>query len=190
MSEFANPASTAAGPQAESYATSVIGALGNRDPLEVLRNMPDKLAAIVREVPPHLLGIPELPGKWSIREVIQHLADAERNGSVRFRMVIAHDRPALPAYDQDLWAERLRYSESNVDEALDEFTSLRRSNVRLFERASDADFARAGIHSERGEESLGFMLKLYAGHDIVHLRQIERIRRAVGAAQQQPAVPR
>ena len=52
----------------------------------------------------------------------------------------------------------------------------------LFERASDADLARIGMHSERGEESLGYMLKLYAGHDIVHLRQIERIRRAVGAA--------
>jgi hypothetical protein len=179
MSQFANPASTAAGPQAESYASAVIRALGSRDPLEVMREMPDKLAAIIREVPPNLIGIPEAPGKWSIGEVIQHLADSERNGSFSFRMVMSQDRPDIPAYDQDLWAERLRYSELNVDDALEEFSALRRSNVRLFERASDADLARVGMHSERGEESLGYMLKLYAGHDIVHLRQIERIRRAV-----------
>jgi hypothetical protein len=141
--------------------------------------MPGRLAAIVREVPPNLLAIPEAPGKWSIGQVIQHLADSERHGSVRFRMVVSHDRPDIPAYDQDLWAERLRYSELNVNDALEEFSAVRRSNVRLFERASDADLARVGIHSERGEESLGYMLKLYAGHDIVHLRQIERIRRAV-----------
>lgn len=182
MSEFANPASTAAGPQADSYAASVIRALGDRDPLEVLRQMPGALAAIVRDVPSNLLGTREAPGKWSINEVIQHLSDSERNGSFRFRMVMAQDQPALPAYDQDLWAERLRYSESNVNDALEEFSALRRANVRLFERASDADLARIGMHSERGEESLGYMLKLYAGHDIVHLRQIERIRRAVGAA--------
>ena len=181
MSEFANPAATAAGPQADTYATSVIKALGDRDALEVLREMPDLLAAIVRDVSSNLIGKREVPGKWSINEVIQHLSDSERNGSVRFRMVMSHDRPALPAYDQDLWAERLRYSESNVHDALEEFSAVRRANVRLFERASDADLARVGMHSERGEESLGYMLKLYAGHDIVHLRQIERIRRAVGA---------
>jgi hypothetical protein len=92
---------------------------------------------------------------------------------------MAHDSPPLLAYDQDLWAERLRYSESNVNDALEEFALIRRSNVRLFERATETDFDRVGMHSERGEESLRDLLKLYAGHDLVHLRQIERIRRAV-----------
>jgi len=181
MSEFANPATTAAGPQADSYAAAVIKALGDRDPLEVMREMPAKLATIVRDVPSNLLGKREAPGKWSINEVIQHLSDSERNGSFRFRMVMSHDQPDIPAYDQDLWAERLRYSALNVNDALEEFSALRRANVRLFERASESDLARIGMHSERGEESLGYMLKLYAGHDIVHLRQIERIRRAIGA---------
>ena len=179
MSEFANPVG-AAEAHAASYTASVIEALAGRDPLAVLREMPESLAAAIADVPTHLLGVPEAPGKWSIRQVIQHLADSELVGGNRFRMVMTQDRPALAGYDQDLWAERLRYSKSNVDQALEEFTSLRRANVRLFEQASDADLARVGLHSERGEESLGFMLKLYAGHDIVHLRQIARIRNAVG----------
>jgi hypothetical protein len=180
MSEFSNPASLG-GADAASYTASLLGLLGARDPLEVMRETPEMLAAVVRGVPPDLLGVPEAPGKWSIREVVQHLADSELNGSVRFRMVLAQNRPPLIGYDQDLWAERLGYTESNVDAALAEFTSLRRANVRLFERTTDADRARVGIHSERGEESLGLMMKLYAGHDLVHLRQIERIRGAVSS---------
>ena len=182
MSVFSNQARSALGPQADAYVAGVLDALGDRDPLEVLRETPVKLREIVSEISPKHIVKPEAPGKWSIRDVIQHLADSELVGANRFRMVMAHENPPLAAYDQDLWAERLRYSESNVNDALDEFTSLRRSNVRLFERATDEDFERVGMHSERGEESLRRLLKLYAGHDIVHLRQIDRIRRAVGAA--------
>ena len=165
------------GPQADAYVASVLEALGDRDPLEVMRETPAKLRAIVSKLPASAITAREAPGKWSIGEVIQHLADSELVGATRFRMVMSHDNPPLLAYDQDLWAERLHYSESNVNDALEEFSAIRRSNVRLFERASPTDFDRVGMHSERGEESLRHLLNLYAGHDIVHLRQIERIRK-------------
>ena len=177
MSVFSNQARSALGPQADAYVASVLEALGQRDPLEVMRETPAKLRAIVAELPASAITAREAPGKWSIGEVIQHLADSELVGANRFRMVMAHDSPPLLAYDQDLWAERLRYSESNVNDALEEFSLIRRSNVRLFERASPTDFDRVGMHSERGEESLRHLLELYAGHDLVHLRQIERIQR-------------
>lgn len=180
MSQFANPAGSV-GAAASAYTTSLLELLGDRDPMEVMREMPEKLGKAVADVPRDVIGIPEAPGKWSIREVVQHLADSELVGSGRFRMVLAQDRPPLLAYDQDLWSQRLHYSESNVDEALAEFTSLRRANLRLFERTSDADRARVGIHSERGEETLELLMKLYAAHDLVHLRQIDRIRRTVVA---------
>ncbi|MDP9176076.1 MAG: DinB family protein [Gemmatimonadota bacterium] len=177
MSQFSNPAS-AGGADTASYTASLLELLNGRDPLEAMREMPSKLAAAVKDSPPNSLGEPEAPGKWSIRQVVQHLSDSELVGSGRFRMVLAQERPALAAYDQDAWSERLHYSDSNVDEALAEFTSLRRANLRLFERTNEADRARVGVHSERGEESLALMMKLYAAHDLVHLRQIERIRAA------------
>lgn len=177
MSEFSNPAATGVA-DAAAYTASLLKLLNDRDPLEVMRETPQKLSAAVEDVPRDRVGVPEAPGKWSIRDVVQHLADSELNGSIRFRMVLAQDRPPLIGYDQDLWSERLHYSESNIDEALAEFTTLRRSNIRLFERTNDTDRARVGVHSERGEESLGHMMKLYAAHDLVHLRQIERIRGA------------
>ena len=159
MSEFSNPAATGVA-DAAAYTASLLKLLGERDPLEVMRDTPQKLSELVKDVPRDRLGAPETAGKWSIREVVQHLADSELNGSLRFRMVLAQDRPPLIGYDQDLWAQRLHYSESNVDDALAEFTSLRRANIRLLERANDADRARVGIHSERGEESLGHVMKL------------------------------
>ena len=180
MSEFSNPAATGIA-DAAAYTASLLKLLGTRDPLGVMRETPEKLSAALKDVPRDHLAKPELPGKWAIRDVVQHFADSELNGSIRFRMVLAEDRPPLIGYDQDLWAQRLHYSESNVDEALAEFTSLRRANIRLFERTTDDDRARVGIHTERGEESLGHMMKLYAAHDLVHLRQIERIKGVVGS---------
>jgi hypothetical protein len=97
-------------------------------------------------------------------------------------MVLAHDRPTIIGYDQDRWADRLRYREVDVREALEQFTVLRRRNMRLWQELSPADLARAGVHNERGEESLAHMRKLYAAHDLLHLRQLERIRKAVQPA--------
>jgi hypothetical protein len=131
---------------------------------------------------PESLNTPERPGKWAIRDVVQHLADSELVGGYRFRMILAQDRPTLTGYDQDLWASRLRYAEVDAHTALEDFARLRQANLRLLERASPTERKRIGIHTERGEESIAQLIPTYAGHDIVHLRQIARIRRAVGAS--------
>jgi hypothetical protein len=112
-------------------------------------------------------------------QVVQHLADTEVVGGFRWRMILAEDRPKLQGYDQDLWAERLRYSESDPDTALAQFEALRRANLVLLERTSPRERERVGLHAERGEESVGHMIRMYAGHDVVHLRQLARVRRAV-----------
>lgn len=83
-----------------------------------------------------------------------------------------------PADDQDAWTARLGYRNVKLADAIRDFTVLREANLRLFASLAPADFHRVMVHSERGEESVGFMLRLYAGHDIVHLRQIARIRNA------------
>jgi hypothetical protein len=176
MSVFTNPASAAA-EHATAYVAAVLELLGDQDAFGVLRSTPDVLNRHVRQMQSSDIAKPEAPGKWSVRDVLQHLADSELVGGYRFRMVLAHDRPQLTGYDQDLWAGRLHYHEENHEEALVLFTALRRANLRLLERASNGDFQRVSVHAERGEETLEHMVKLYAGHDLVHIRQIERIRR-------------
>jgi hypothetical protein len=167
--------------QIAAYVASLMTALGARDPRQVLGETPEALRQAVAGLSPEQSTRPEAPGKWSVQQVVLHLADSELVGGFRFRMVLAHDAPILPGYDQDLWAERLRYQEADLEAALDDFATLRRSNLRLLDGASAADWERVMRHAERGDESLAQMARLYAGHDRVHLNQIARIQRAIGA---------
>jgi hypothetical protein len=180
MSELSYSASNAR-EQAKAYVASLRKALGSRDAMEVLAETPAALRRAVFGLTSTQDGTPERPGKWSVRQVVQHLADSELVGAFRFRMILAHDAPELPGYDQDLWASRLHYEACEMATALDDFATLRRANVRLLRRATPADLARVMRHAERGDESLGETVPLYAGHDLVHLAQIRRIRAAIGA---------
>lgn len=166
--------------EVDAYIASLYAALGSRDPLEVLAETPSAIRQLTKGVPPQKLRALEGPGKWSVTHVVMHLADSEIVGAFRFRMVLAHDQPPIPGYDQDLWASRLKYNEASLADALDQFTALRHANVRLLGATTPAERERFGIHAERGQESIGKMIRIYAGHDMVHLRQIGRILSAVG----------
>ena len=178
MSVFSNSASSTP-EEIAGYVQALLGLLGDADPVSVLRQTPAALEQFMDTVPAASVTHPEAPGKWSIRDVVQHLADSELVGGFRVRMVLAHDRPDLTGYDQDLWANRLRYREVDAHDALEQFIVLRRANLRLWQNLSADDLRRVGLHRERGEESLGHMRTLYAAHDLLHLRQVERIRRAL-----------
>jgi hypothetical protein len=95
-------------------------------------------------------------------------------------MTLAHDRPPLVGYDQDLWASRLRYDHADAGQALTLFTVLRESNLTLVQHASPADLQRVAVHAERGAQTLQDMIGLAAGHDLVHLNQITRIKNSFG----------
>lgn len=178
MSVFTNPASGAA-EHARAYVDAILGLLGSQDPMTVLRATPDRLHAAIAGLTPAKLKQPERPGKWSIAQVLAHLADSDLVWGWRARLILAQDRPAITGYDQDLWAERLHYADADPAASLETFVVLRRNNLQLLERATDADLNRVGVHAERGEESLVHLRRLYAGHDLLHLAQIARIRGAV-----------
>jgi hypothetical protein len=175
MSIFSNPASSTP-EETAAYVAALLHLLGDNDPVVVLRQTPAALERFLDTIPAQIAARPEAPGKWSIRDVIQHLADSELVGGFRLRMVLAHDRPPLVGYDQDLWASRLRYRDVELRDAFEQFTALRRANVRIWQQLNSTDLDRVGIHGERGEESLEHMRRLYAGHDLLHLQQLERIR--------------
>jgi hypothetical protein len=180
MSVFTNPAGRSS-EHAREYTTAVLGLLGSKDPIDVLRSTPDALRTAVVGLTERELSQPEAPSKWSVRHVVRHLADSDLVWGYRLRLVLAQDRPTLTGYDQDRWAERLRYDQAPVEVALDEFSVLRRSNLRLIAGASPDDLERVGVHAERGEESVGHMIRLYAGHDLLHVAQLARIRQAIRA---------
>jgi DinB superfamily len=122
------------------------------------------------------------PGKWSIRQVIAHLADAEVVGAHRFRQLIAEDNPTLVAYDQNLWAANLDYARRKPKQSLESFRRLRAENYELLKELPAGAFDRPGNHTERGRVTLGQLLADYAGHTEAHARQMQSIRDAYKAA--------
>ena len=174
MSIFSNTASRSVEEAAE-YTRALLGLLGDRDPLQVLTTTPQEVRRLVEGVPEEQTARPEAEGKWSIRHVVQHLADSELVWGWRVRMIYAHERPAITGYDQDAWATRLQYATVPVRQSLQDFENVRGANLRLIARLPEADRARVGLHAERGEESIAHMMRMSAGHDTLHLRQIRRI---------------
>jgi DinB superfamily len=145
LSVYTNPASGAA-EHAAAYVTAVLDLLGQRDPLAVLDETPVLLSRAVDGLSAAQLRQPTRPGKWSITQILQHLADSEIASGWRIRQILAHDRPTLTGYDQDLWAERLRYDQADPNLALEQFGVLRRANLRLLVRASPDELKRVGVH--------------------------------------------
>ena len=178
MSVFSNR--SADPPQERArYAGAILDLLGDKEPLTVLRHTPSAVAEAIDGVTSTQLRTPEGPGKWSIVQVLQHLADSDLVWGWRVRLILAHERPQITGYDQDLWAERLHYADADPSHALAALDILRRENLRLIEHATPAELKRVGVHSERGEENIEYLVRLYAGHDLLHLRQIGRIRAVV-----------
>lgn len=156
-----------------AYQRQLLDLLGADDPAAVQAGTPERLRALVATAGDDLRTVPS-PGEWSVIELVGHVVDAELVSSGRYRWILAHDTPAIPGYDQDLWAERLRHREANPESLLALFEALRRANLELWERTPVDERARYGVHAERGPESYELTFRLIAGHDRFHVAQAER----------------
>ncbi len=181
MSIFSNRFSDAK-QEAGDYTKAVLGLLGDRDPMPVLEKTPSEVARLVEGIPAGELAKPEAPGKWSMLHVVRHLADSEIVWAYRIRRIIADERPPIHGYDQDAWSDRLHYDRADRAESLAEIRAIRAGNLQLIRSLGPAERKRVGVHSERGEESVEHLVLMYAGHDILHLNQLERIRKTLGIA--------
>jgi hypothetical protein len=170
------------GPEAtDAYVAGLVALLGDQDPLAVLSTTPGWLVEAMGGILPAALVRAEGPGKWSVAGVVQHLADSEGVNGHRIRMMLVEDLPPIAAYDQDAWARAFKYDSADPGAALRDFTALRAVNLRLWSALDAAALGRAGMHAERGVESVGHLLRLLAAHDLVHRQQIERILGTVSA---------
>jgi hypothetical protein len=115
-------------------------------------------------------------GKWSIRQILAHLADSEIVGSERLRRTIAEINPTLVAYDQDAWAANLNYPRRKPSESLDLFRRLRADNYELVKDLPNAAFERTATHTQRGSMTLADLIEVNAAHVESHARQIRQVR--------------
>jgi hypothetical protein len=116
------------------------------------------------------------PGKWSVRQIVAHLADAELVGAHRFRQVIAEENPTLIAFDQEAWARNLDYPRRKPKQSLETFRRIRAENYELLKGLPEQAFDRTGNHSENGAMTLRRLLEGYAGHAESHARQLQELR--------------
>ena len=178
MSSFSNSAANAKA-NAAAYTKALLDKLGNRDPLEVLAETPADVRSLIESVDDATLRRPEREGKWSMLQVAQHLADVELVVGFRYRMPVAQDNPPLQGYDQDLWVQKLWRGDEAIADVLAQFEPIRAANLRFLRQLRPEEWQRAGLHAERGPESVRHTARLAAGHDLVHRAQLRRVRDAV-----------
>jgi DinB superfamily len=117
------------------------------------------------------------PGRWSAREIVHHLADSEMNAAMRLRLLLAEDRPAIRAIDQDEFARRLHYDRP-YQSSLEAFRWAREATAELLERLTPEEWLREGTHSEVGRFGVQAWLEIYAPHAHRHATQIREARSA------------
>jgi uncharacterized damage-inducible protein DinB len=147
--------------------------LGARDPAEVIRATPALIENLIERRDAGTLNRIPAPGKWSIRDILSHLADCEIVFAFRLRQALAEHHHVIQPFDQDAWAAT--YDRNDAPQALAVFSVVRRWNVALVQRMSAADLARTLNHPERGDMTVKVVVDTMAGHDINHLGQIEKI---------------
>jgi len=159
----------------QQYIQRIQGYIEGKEPLKVQRETPRKLAALVRKLNKKQLTRKPAPDKWSISEILAHLADAEIVGAWRLRHVLGNNGAPIQAFDQNVWASTFSYARRDPKQSLEVFRVLRESNLAMLKALPKELWENYGMHQERGKESVAHIVHMYAGHDLNHLGQIEKI---------------
>ena len=159
----------------QQYMARILGYQQGKKPLAVLSGTTGKIEKLIKKAPSAKMKKRTDPTKWSVGEVLAHLADSELVLSFRIRLVLGSNGTPIQAFDQDVWANYSHYRKMDPKESFERFKVLRASNVKLLKTISKEMWDNYGMHSERGKESVVRMTEMLAGHDINHLRQLEKM---------------
>jgi hypothetical protein len=155
------------------YRARVLGYLGARDPLRVLQETPRGLERLTGSKPRAVLIGRPAAGKWSVVEIVAHLADAELAFGWRIRSMLASPGVSLQWWDEDEWSRRLAYRKVPLRRSLATFRALRAANLALLRRVPRGSVGAAyGVHDKRGRQTVRDFVVLEAAHDLNHLLQI------------------
>jgi len=146
--------------------------------ISLLGKTPNVLETLLRDLHGELLHWKPAADRWSISEVLAHLAALETVYADRALRMVAEESPSLMKYDLAGASARGDYSRGSAGENLALFTRTRRSTLAMLTGLPECAGARTGVHSELGSVTLAEMLNEWANHDLGHLRQIAELYRA------------
>jgi uncharacterized damage-inducible protein DinB len=147
-------------------------ALAEHNPLEVIAATPETLEALLSLLSEEQIDTKPAPGKWSVREVLAHLADCEIAFGFRLRQGAAGVEIIQP-FDQDGWARN--YGAYGFPEALTTYRAMRAWNLLFILSLTDAQKAQVITHPERGTMTVWTIVETMAGHDLHHLAGLEKL---------------
>jgi hypothetical protein len=159
----------------QQYTQRIVGYMEGKQPLTVQTATAKKLERLIKGVPAAKLRKRPAPDKWSVSEIVAHLADAEIVGGFRMRVILGAPGTPVVAFDQDSWVTSGHYNKRDPRKSLEQFRVVREANLALLKSLTPDQWKHYGMHSERGQESIEHIVRMFAGHDLNHLQQIERI---------------
>jgi len=159
----------------QDYTQRLLSYGEGKEPLRLQQAAPKKLALLLKGKTGKQLMRRPAPDKWSVAEIVAHLADAELAISWRIRQILSNNAVPIQAYDQDVWAKIFDYARRGPRQSLANFRTLREANVTLLKSVPRKLWDNYGVHEERGNESVSHVVRMVAGHDLNHLQQIQRI---------------
>jgi hypothetical protein len=159
----------------QEYTQRILSYIEGKEPLAVQAATAERLAQLIEGVSTSELRRRPAPDKWSVSEIIAHLADGEIVGGFRVRFILGSPGSPVVAYDQDKWVTSGHYDKRDPQKSVELFRVLREANLALLESLEPDDWKQYGMHSERGKESIEHIVRMFAGHDVNHLQQIENI---------------
>ena len=160
---------------AEQYIARITTYVGDQKPIDVIESTPSRIAELVKPLGAARVDFTPRPGKWTIRQQIAHLADAELVMTTRMRWAAAQPGKGIVAFDQDKWAATGKYAATPVEVSLATFTAARRWTVEFLKHLTPAEREGYIQHEERGKETIPHLMKMMAGHDLNHLKQMAEL---------------
>jgi len=160
---------------AEQYRQRMFTYTGGTDPLKLLAAAPARLAKLLKSISPARARKRPAPEKWSVLEIVSHIADTELVGGYRIRAILGAPGTQIIGFDQDTWVTALHYDKRDLRKSFEQYRALREVNVALLKTLTPQQWKQHGMHSERGAETVETIARMFAGHDVNHFQQIERI---------------
>jgi hypothetical protein len=155
--------------------------LNGEDAKSLLKAFPAKLNEVLARLGEAGMGLRLAPGKWTVGEILCHLADCEIAFGFRWRQALAEEAYVAQPFDQDRWAPR--YPSTPAGDALRTFQAVRTWNCILLDRLTAEDWRRTLVHPQLGDLTFQTLVEVTAGHDLNHLSQLNEIASRVSTAQ-------
>jgi DinB superfamily len=159
----------------QEYTKRILEHVAGQDPLKVGAGTARKLEHLIKGVPASKLRKRPAPGKWSVADILAHLADSEIARGWRMRQILGAPGTPTQAFDQDAWVISGHYEKRDPRKSLELFRVVREANLALLKSLAPEQWKHHGMHAERGEETIEHLVRMFAGHDVNHTKQIERI---------------